>query len=106
MLSLIHIFLLYQEEALQLFRYAGFPEEDIDNARRAISKKLKDKMAGLEKDFRAGLKKKNWTENELSEIWQLMLKQSEYCFNRGHACLLYTSIWIKSMHRILLKVKR
>ena len=77
--------LLYQEEALQLFRYAGFPEEDIDNARRAISKKLKDKMAGLEKDFRSGLKKKNWTENELSEIWQLMLKQSEYCFNRGHA---------------------
>lgn len=42
-------------------------------------------MAGLEKDFRSGLKKKNWTENELSEIWQLMLKQSEYCFNRGHA---------------------
>lgn len=50
-----------------------------------IGKKLKDKMAGLEKDFRSGLKKKNWTENELSEIWQLMLKQSEYCFNRGHA---------------------
>ena len=31
--------LLYQEQALQLFRYAGFPEDKVDGARRSIGKK-------------------------------------------------------------------
>ena len=31
-----HCVLLYQEQALQLFRYAGFPEDQVDNARRCI----------------------------------------------------------------------
>ena len=34
--------LLYQEQALAVFRYAGFPETEVDNARRAIGKKKKD----------------------------------------------------------------
>ena len=36
-----HYILLYQEQALQLFRHAGFPEENVDNARRSIGKKIK-----------------------------------------------------------------
>lgn len=31
-----NMILLYQEQALQIFRYAGFPETEVDNARRAI----------------------------------------------------------------------
>lgn len=80
-----HYVLLYQEQALQLFRYAGFPEENIDNARRAIGKKLKDVMEKLFMDFSQGLKNKGWNEEQIAEIWQLMLKQAEYSFNRGHA---------------------
>lgn len=33
-----NMILLYQEQALQIFRYAGFPENEVDNARRAIRK--------------------------------------------------------------------
>lgn len=77
--------LLYQEQALQLFRYAGFPEEEVDNARRCIGKKLVDKMKILEKDFKKGLKNKGWNETQRNSMWDLILKQSTYSFNRGHS---------------------
>ena len=96
--------LLYQEQALQLFRHAGFPEDQVDNARRAIGKKKKDVMAQLETDFRNGLSKKGWTNTQLIEIWQLMLKQAEYAFNRGHAVayglLSYLTAYLKTHYTI------
>ena len=99
-----HYILLYQEQALQLFRKAGFPEEDVDNARRSIGKKLKNVMAKLEIDFKNGLSKKGWNDEQLQEIWNLLLKQSEYCFNRGHAVayglLSYLTAYLKTHYTI------
>ena len=98
-----HYILLYQEQALQLFRHAGFPEDQVDNARRAIGKKKKDVMEKLEVDFKNGLKE-TWTTEQLNEIWALMLKQSEYCFNRGHAVayglLSYLTAYLKVHYTI------
>ncbi len=92
--------LLYQEQALQIFRYAGFPEEDVDNARRSIGKKDKNRMAKLEIDFRKGLQIKGWNDSQITEIWNLMLKQAEYSFNRGHATayglLSYLTAYLKT----------
>lgn len=102
--SKTHYILLYQEQALQLFRHAGFPEDQVDNARRAIGKKKKDVMAKLEVDFRRGLISQNWNNEQLIEIWQLMLKQAEYCFNRGHAVayglLSYLTAYLKVHYTI------
>lgn len=99
-----HFILLYQEQALQLFRHAGFPEDQVDNARRAMGKKIKSVMEELETDFRNGLFKKGWNNEQLIEIWQLMLKQSEYCFNRGHAVayglLSYLTAYLKTHYTI------
>ena len=78
-----HSILLYQEDALHLFAYAGFPEEKQDVARRAIGKKKKDVMASLYKEFADGLRKKNWTEQQIEDVWALLSKQAEYSFNRG-----------------------
>lgn len=78
-----HSILLYQEDALHLFAYAGFPEERQDVARRAIGKKQKDVMASLYKDFSDGLRKKEWTEQQIEDVWALLEKQAEYSFNRG-----------------------
>lgn len=96
--------LLYQEQALQLFRYAGFPESEVDNARRAIGKKLADKMAQLQTDFTKGLTKKNWTEEQISAIWDLLLKQSTYSFNKGHSTayglLSYLTAYLKTHYPV------
>ena len=80
-----HGILLYQEQALQVFRYAGFPEEEVDNARRAIGKKKEDVMKALEVDLRKGLIAKGWSTEQCGAIWDLLLKQASYSFNRSHA---------------------
>lgn len=77
--------LLYQEQTLQIFRYTGFPESEVDNARRAIGKKKKDVMEKLYDDFKIGLLKKDWSEEQIKELWNFIEKQALYSFNRGHA---------------------
>ena len=94
-----HSILLYQEDALHLFAYAGFPEEKQDVARRAIGKKKKDVMESLYAEFKTGLIAKQWTDNQIQEVWTLLAKQAEYSFNRGHAVayslLSYLTAWLK-----------
>lgn len=97
--SKTHGILLYQEDALHLFGYAGFDEVSQDQGRRAIGKKKKDVMASLYKKFADGLRKKNWTEQQIEDVWALLSKQAEYSFNRGHAVayslLSYLTAWLK-----------
>lgn len=96
--------LLYQEQALQLFRYAGFPESEVDNARRSISKKRIEVMNQLQTDFERGLANKNWTEEQISAIWDLLLKQSTYSFNKGHSTayglLSYLTAYLKTHYPV------
>lgn len=96
--------LLYQEQALSMFRYAGFPETEVDNARRAIGKKKQDVMEELEIQFRSGLSAKGWAEAQINEIWALILKQASYSFNRGHSVayglLSYLTAWLKTHYPI------
>jgi DNA polymerase-3 subunit alpha len=99
-----HSILLYQEDALHLFAYAGFPEEKQDVARRAIGKKKKDVMASLYEEFKNGLIQKQWTEQQIKDVWALLAKQAEYSFNRGHAVayslLSYLTAWLKVYYPI------
>jgi predicted PurR-regulated permease PerM len=75
--------LLYQEDSLHLFTYAGFPEDKQDTARRAIGKKKKDVMESLYADFKIGLENKKWTKQQIEDVWALLSKQAEYSFNHG-----------------------
>ena len=74
--------LMYQEQALALLRYAGFPEEEVENGRRAIGKKIPEEMKKLKPKFESGLKAKDWGDEQIEAIWNLLIKQSSYCFNR------------------------
>lgn len=91
--------LLYQEDSLHLFAYAGFDEVSQDQGRRAIGKKKKDVMESLYAKFAEGLRKKKWTEQQIEDVWALLSKQAEYSFNRGHAVayslLSYLTAWLK-----------
>lgn len=94
--------LLYQEQALELFRYAGFPEEEVDVARRSIGHKEKETMVKLKTKFSDGLRGKGWNKEQIDEIWALMEKQAEYSFNRSHACAYaltsYQTAYLKYHH--------
>lgn len=94
-----HFVLLYQEQALSLFRHAGFPEDRVDNARRAIGHKEESTMKALKEDFEIGLKNKGWNQKQIDEVWLLMMKQADYSFNKSHSCsygiLSYATAWYK-----------
>lgn len=96
--------LLYQEHFLKIFELAGFPEDVRDQARKAIGKKIPEKMRALENDLKEGLLKRNWTQKQVDEMWELILKQSEYSFNRGHSVgyglLSYITAWLKTYYPI------
>lgn len=92
--------LLFQEQALQIFRLAGFPEDQVDNARRAIGKKKADVMESLEVQFKQGLKQREWTDEQINSMWDLILAQSSYSFNKGHSVayglMSYLTAWLKT----------
>ena len=96
--------LLFQEQCLQIFRLAGFPEDQVDNARRAIGKKKIDVMESLETQLRSGLKSRGWTEDQISEMWDLILAQSSYSFNKGHSVayglMSYLTAWLKTHYSL------
>ena len=102
--SKTHGILLYQEDALHLFGYAGFNEVEQDTGRRAIGKKKKDVMESLYEQFSNGLRQKEWTEQQIQDVWALLAKQAEYSFNRGHAVayslLSYLCAWMKVYYPI------
>lgn len=77
-----HGVLIYQEECMAIFRYAGFDDDSLDDCRKAISKKKVDVMAKMEPQFKDGLKIKGWTEEQCNKMWDLVLKQAGYSFNK------------------------
>ena len=56
-------------------------------------------MASLYEEFAEGLRKKDWTKQQIEDVWALLSKQAEYSFNRGHAVayslLSYLTAWLK-----------
>lgn len=94
-----HGIMLYQEQALKVFQLAGFPEDERDNARRAIGKKKADVMAKLFEKFHKGLSDRGWTNGQIDEIWKLIEAQASYSFNAGHSTayglLSYVTAWLK-----------
>lgn len=96
--------LLFQEQCLQIFRLAGFPETEVDNARRAIGKKKVDVMESLEVKLRDGLKARGWSEEQVSQMWDLILVQSSYSFNKGHSVayglMSYLTAWLKTHYSL------
>lgn len=99
-----NLVLLYQEQALQIFRLAGFDETEVDNARRAIGKKEADTMRALKGKFHDGLKARGWEDWQINEVWILMEKQAEYSFNRGHSVayglLSYLTAYLKHYYPV------
>ena len=97
-----HSIMLYQEQALSVFRLAGFPDEEVDVARRNIGKKETEEIKEWHEKLSNGLKSRGWNESQIEEIWNLIAKQAEYSFNRSHsvsyAILSFIMAYFKHYH--------
>jgi DNA polymerase-3 subunit alpha len=82
-----HGITVYQEQVMILSRtLAGFTRGQSDELRKAMGKKLKDKMVPLKIKFIEGCEKNGFGPNEkLEQIWSDWEKFAEYAFNKSHA---------------------
>lgn len=80
--------IVYQEQVLGiLMQMAGYTMGQADIVRKAIGKKLKDKMAKEEPRFVEGCVKNGLSEEEARHLWDLIQPFAGYSFNRAHSTL-------------------
>ncbi|GHS99007.1 DNA-directed DNA polymerase [Bacteroidia bacterium] len=78
---------VYQEQVMLLSRdLAGFTRGQSDELRKAMGKKLKDKMEALHEKFIQGATNKGFGPPEkLEKIWSDWAEFAKYAFNKSHA---------------------
>ena len=77
---------VYQEQVMLLSRLlANFTRSESDTLRKAMGKKLKDKLDALKPKFIAGGTKNGHDPKVLEKIWADWEKFASYAFNKSHA---------------------
>ena len=77
---------VYQEQVMLLSRLlAGFTRGESDTLRKAMGKKLKDKLDHLKPKFIEGGRKNGHDPQILEKIWADWEKFASYAFNKSHA---------------------
>jgi DNA-directed DNA polymerase III (polc) len=92
---------VYQEQVMLLSRLlAGFTRGQSDELRKAMGKKMIDKMTALKEKFLSGGKKNGYDEKILNKIWADWEKFASYAFNKSHATcyswIAYQTAWLKA----------
>jgi DNA polymerase-3 subunit alpha len=77
---------VYQEQVMLLSRdLAGFTRGQSDELRKAMGKKLIDKMEALKVKFIEGATAKGFEKKTLEKIWADWAEFAKYAFNKSHA---------------------
>ncbi len=77
---------VYQEQVMLLSRLlAGFTRGESDTLRKAMGKKLKDKLDALKPKFIHGGQQNGYDPKVLEKIWSDWEKFASYAFNKSHA---------------------
>lgn len=91
---------VYQEQVMLLSRkLAGFTRGQSDELRKAMGKKIKEKLDKLKPQFLEGCKTNGHPANIVEKIWSDWEKFTEYAFNKSHAVgyswLAYQTAYLK-----------
>ncbi|MCL2128120.1 MAG: DNA polymerase III subunit alpha, partial [Treponema sp.] len=78
--------IVYQEQVMQVAKIvAGFTLGHADELRRAMGKKIMEKMVREKEQFVAGAKDRGYSERKAGEIFDLLVPFAGYGFNKSHA---------------------
>lgn len=78
--------IIYQEQVMRIAReVAGFTMAQADNMRKAMGKKIKEKMQQVKDDFIKGSVKNGLQKKLAEDIFKLILDFADYGFNKSHA---------------------
>ncbi|HWQ82823.1 MAG TPA: DNA polymerase III subunit alpha [Ignavibacteria bacterium] len=93
--------IVYQEQVMQIAReVAGFTMAQADNMRKAMGKKIKEKMQQIKTDFINGATKNEVPKKIAEQIFSLILDFADYGFNKSHgvaySVLAYYTAYLKT----------
>jgi len=93
--------IVYQEQVMQIAReVAGFTMAQADNMRKAMGKKIKEKMQQVKVDFVKGAVKNGVEKKFAEQIFALILDFADYGFNKSHgvaySVLAYYTAYLKT----------
>ncbi|MBI3394249.1 MAG: DNA polymerase III subunit alpha [Spirochaetia bacterium] len=92
---------VYQEQVMLVSRkIGGFTPAESDALRKAMGKKIVEKMAEMKGKFLAGAKAQGYGEKFADELYDQMAKFAEYGFNKSHsaayAMVVYQTAYLKA----------
>ena len=77
---------VYQEQMIRMVQdLAGWNLAEADALRKAVGKKIPEKLAAMKDKFRDGVKATTGNEKLADELWGWIEKGAEYGFNKSHA---------------------
>ncbi|MDR0472667.1 MAG: DNA polymerase III subunit alpha [Treponema sp.] len=93
--------IVYQEQVMQVARIiAGYSMGQADLLRRAMGKKIMEKMVKEKVKFIDGAKQRGYSEKKAGEIFELLIPFAGYGFNKSHAAaysvLAYQTAYLKA----------
>lgn len=97
--------IVYQEQVMQIAsQLAGFTLGQADELRRAMAKKIPEKMEKMRRLFIDGSHKNGVSKEVSNNIFELMAKFAEYGFNKSHsaayALISYRTVYLKAHYPI------
>ncbi|CAN5236060.1 DNA polymerase III subunit alpha [soil metagenome] len=97
--------LIYQEQVQKIAqKIAGFTLGQADSIRKAIGKKLKDKMAELKDGFVQGTVDQGYPKKLGEDLWREIEGFASYAFNKSHSAaygiVTYQTAWLKAHYPV------
>ncbi len=92
--------IVFQEQLIEVGRLAKLSNPDL--LRQATGKKNETLMKQIYPELKEGLIKRNWTNEQVEELWEIMLRFASYSFNKSHsaayAIIAYICMYLKVHH--------
>ena len=92
--------IVFQEQLIEIGKIANLSNPD--ELRQATAKKKTQLMAKIKPELFEGLKLRGWSEDQLNELWEIMIRFAKYSFNKSHsvayAIIAYICMYLKTYH--------
>jgi DNA polymerase-3 subunit alpha len=94
--------IVFQEQLIEIGRLAALSNPD--ELRQATAKKKPKLMEKIKPELINGLKQRGWSQDQVEELWETILKFAKYSFNRSHslayAMMAYICMFLKIYHPV------
>ncbi len=93
--------IIYQEQVMRIAQeMGGLSPAEADALRKAMGKKIQDKMAAMKIKFIEGAVANGYDSKMATHLYDQMAHFAEYGFNKSHsaayACIVYQTAWLKT----------